>query len=156
VLFAVILPFRPCGSAKALSPGRKHLGVHRQTSAVILPQSVVERGGSSMAQPPEWQFWTDIGVKAVSAIGTVSAVIVALFGAKLRSVLIPPRLTLSLKERRGLRVGFTIPIDGGSYARTYARWYFARVESGKRWNSADGVYIFIWLCTSLKSGHHAR
>ena len=96
-----------------------------------------------MAQPPEWQFWTDIGVKAVSAIGTVSAVIVALFGAKLRSVLMPPRLTLSLKERRGLRVGFTIPIDGGSDAQTYARWYFARVENGTRWNSADGVYIFI-------------
>jgi hypothetical protein len=53
-----------------------------------------------------WQFWTDFAVKVIAAIGTISAVVVALFGAKLRSVRLPPALALTLKQSEGLKAGY--------------------------------------------------
>jgi len=52
---------------------------------------------------PLWQFWTDWAVKAVSALATFLAVIVALFGSRLRHWMIPARLKIELSTTRGVK-----------------------------------------------------
>jgi hypothetical protein len=112
----------------------------RATFLGNLPVHTGREGGCGVPSP-EAQFWIDIVVKVAGVIGTWAVATIALFGGWLRSKL--ARLTLALKEPKGLKVPHVIPRGDGSEEQTEARWYFARVENARRWISADGVYIII-------------
>src|SRR5262249_31339063 len=81
-----------------------------------------------------WQWWADFIVKFAAAVFTLCAVVVALFGAKLRASWVPLKWKLSLISSEG---------DKHPYESTEAFWYFARLENNTRWNPVDSASIFI-------------
>jgi hypothetical protein len=81
-----------------------------------------------------FQFWMNWAVQAAAAVATLAAVVVALFGGWLLAHLMPPRLTLSLKDWRGFRA----PYGGkGSF------WYYVRAANKRRWPVATQVQVFL-------------
>ena len=50
---------------------------------------------------PPWQFWMNWGVQALSAVATLLAVVVALFGEVFRAKFFPPVLALALVDESG-------------------------------------------------------
>ncbi len=92
---------------------------------------------------PTSHFWPNFW-SAATAVGTIGAVVVALFGNWLRAHLTPPKLTLRLKDERGTKTPVTItaPSDG-SQRQTEGRWYHATVENRRRWSPAHGVQVFL-------------
>jgi hypothetical protein len=83
------------------------------------------------------QFWWNWWVTMAVAVGTLCAVIVALFGQAFRSKFFPPRLTLGLNTP-----------DGEATMRRYSdgtseqvRYYHLRVTNSRRWSPATGVQV---------------
>jgi hypothetical protein len=92
---------------------------------------------------PLWQFWTDFAVKFLGAASTFLAVVVALFGNRLRARFAPSRLVLTLRDPRGFNPQSFVRRADNTVEKVDARWYFARVENQARWNRAESVYIFV-------------
>lgn len=91
---------------------------------------------------PDLQFWLNWIVQAFIALGTVSAVLYALFGPWLRSRLFPPRLTLDLPDAKGMKTDVQVRSDAGARDTT-ALWYHVRVENKRRWSPATRVQVFL-------------
>jgi hypothetical protein len=93
------------------------------------------------------QFWLDLAVKAVAAVGTVSAVMVALFKDWFRYRLLPPRLHISLSRTESNEIpntGLVNPNDpSGSPFVTVSRWYHVGVTNARRWVEATDVQVFL-------------
>lgn len=85
----------------------------------------------------ETQFWLNWSVNALVAIGTLLAVIVALFGQQIRSWFFPQGLSLSLVDPQGELVARGTP--GASSGRT--RYFHLRVERTSRWSPATQVRV---------------
>jgi hypothetical protein len=92
-----------------------------------------------MSGPAEW----------LTAIGTIGAVVVALFGPLfgrwLRAHLAAPRLEIRLGQggKNGVRVGVRQgPIDG-KQIDTVGRWYRLCVENKRRWSPAKDVRMLL-------------
>ena len=85
-----------------------------------------------MSGPAEW----------LTAVGTIGAVIVALFGDRLRALLAAPRLEIRLGEggTDGVRVGVRERFDGKEID-TVGRWYRLRVE-----NKGVGRLLKMFAC----------
>jgi hypothetical protein len=100
-----------------------------------------------MSEPTEWQFWWTWSAHAGTAIGTVAAVVVALFGRWLRARLAAPRLEIDLKDRNGVFVPTLLKLDGanpdGAAIDTFSRWYHVRVENKRRWSPATDVRLLL-------------
>ena len=83
------------------------------------------------------QFWWNWWVTFAVAIGTLGAVIVALFGQAFRAKFFPPQLTVELWNPDGeatkeLRQDSTMgPV----------RYYHLRVANARRWSPANGVHV---------------
>lgn len=93
---------------------------------------------------PEGHFWISWTVQLAIAVGTLGAVIVALFGGWLRDKLAPPRLRLTLVDPRGVRSPATLKLpDGTSRETERTRWYHLRVENDRRWAPATDVQVFL-------------
>lgn len=93
---------------------------------------------------PIWQFWLDWVVQVATAVGTIAAVVVALFGDWLRTRFAPPKLILKLQNELGIKVDPTIlTAPDGSTREAASRWYHVRVENGRRWSSATQVQVFL-------------
>ncbi len=92
---------------------------------------------------PVWQFWFNWVVQLAIAIGTLGAVIVALFGHWLRSHVAPPQLKLSLSDARGVRTPTTLIAPDGTTRQTESRWYHVRVENQRRWSPATQVQVYL-------------
>jgi hypothetical protein len=92
---------------------------------------------------PSWQFWWNWGAQVAIAVGTIAAVVVALFGDWLRGRLAPPKLVLKLRDGRGEKTPVTLTAPDGSTRETVGRWYHLRVENERRWSPARQVQVFL-------------
>ncbi len=84
-------------------------------------------------------FWWNLSVNVAVAIGTIGAVLVALFGQAFRGKFFPPRLSLRLTDGNGEATRVTI--DGGRTEQ--ARFYHLVVSNTRRWSPAHEVRIVL-------------
>ena len=86
----------------------------------------------------------ELTIQVATAVGTVGAVVVALFGSWLRAHLAPPKLVLGLKDVRGSKTPFRNrnESDGGDWT-TESRWYHLLVENRRHWSPVHGVRVFL-------------
>jgi hypothetical protein len=92
-------------------------------------------GDSSRASLDALATWAQV----VGAIGTMLAVIVALFGAQLRRLLLRPRLDIGIGRKRG--VPFAECAGGGDKP---ARWYHLHVSNPRRWPPISSVSVILY------------
>ena len=89
----------------------------------------------------------ELAVQIAVAIGTIGAVVVALFQSQLRLKFAPPRLTISLLSPRGYRTDVHLFPPGTnelSQSRIEsARFYHIQVENKRRWSTANQVQVFL-------------
>jgi hypothetical protein len=87
-------------------------------------------------------FWMKWAVEALTAIGTIGAVLVALFGGKLR-----PKLEMGLigPEGEPARVMLSWVDEGGAVQQRVedARYYRLRVSNRRPWRKATGVQVVL-------------
>ena len=77
------------------------------------------------------QFWGIQAVYALTAVGTVGAVLVALFGQKIRA-LFPPLLRISVPNPSGEACPAEVTRPDGTKFRTDSRWFHIHVENQRR------------------------
>ena len=82
-----------------------------------------------------WNWWVNLGV----AVGTISAVVVALFGQAFRAKFFPPQLCLALRDPEGEAT--TARGADGNTERV--RYYHLRVWNARRWSPAQGVQVVL-------------
>jgi hypothetical protein len=92
---------------------------------------------------PNCQFWWNWSVTALAALGTIGAVVVALFGDLIRGwSFLAPQLSIRLKDPKG---EFSVrEITGGGAIiaqRTGSRWYHIEVKNRRRWSPARSVQL---------------
>jgi hypothetical protein len=78
------------------------------------------------------------------AIGTIGAVLVALFGQAFRSKFFPPKLKVALDDPRGHKTPVSLipPPGSGQEPRTEEAFYFhVRVSNLRRWSPATQVRV---------------
>lgn len=88
------------------------------------------------------KYWLDFSVRAVSAVGTLMAVLVALFGDRIRAFLIPPKLRLELVSAIGNKTQVTMTSDTGT-REELGRYYHVRLTNDARWPRATQAQIFL-------------
>jgi hypothetical protein len=81
-----------------------------------------------------WNWWVNVAV----ATGTITAVLVALFGDAFRAKFFPPKLSLELANRNGEATRVQ-----GSAGQEEARYYHVRVSNSRRWSPANQVQIVL-------------
>ena len=92
---------------------------------------------------PDQQFWWNWWVQAFTALGTIGAVLVALFGQRIKA-LFPPRLHISLPHPLGEWCPAEIPRPDGTRFRTDSRWFHIHVENQRRQLvPATAVQVFL-------------
>jgi hypothetical protein len=84
------------------------------------------------------QFWLNWVVNLAVALGTLGAVLAALFGDIFRSKFLPPLLRLRLLSSEGEKG----PIKT-TESWDVARWYHVHVWNERRWSPAKEVQIFL-------------
>jgi hypothetical protein len=90
---------------------------------------------------PSPMYWA---VQIAIAIGTVGAVIVALFGNWLRAWLLPHKLEIKVVDPRGHKIEATIRAPSGNERPEDSRWYHVRVENpNRRWLPVTQVQLFL-------------
>jgi len=90
--------------------------------------------------------WWRVALDVAVALGTVGAVVVALFGQAFRSKFFPPKLSLTLAGEFGeaTRVAVVPPEGSGQQPRQEAARYFhLRVENMRRWSPATAVHVVL-------------
>ena len=92
---------------------------------------------------PSWQFWMNWIAQIAIAIGTIGAVIAALFGHWLRGRFVPQKLVLKLLDDRGVKTPVVIAVREGSTRETIGRWYHLRVKNERRWSPATDVQVLL-------------
>lgn len=90
----------------------------------------------------ELQAWQTLG-QWIAAAGTLAAVVVALFGDRIRKNIFPPLLELSLRNSEGEKTGVTLQAPDGTLRKTEGRWYHGRVVNKRRWSTANEVQVFL-------------
>jgi len=97
-----------------------------------------------VSEPTGSQFWWTWTAEAATAIGTIGAVIVALFGGWLRAHLAASRLEIRLGrgDKKGFRVPVLMSLDG-KQIDTVGRWYHLCVENKRRWSPAKDVRLLL-------------
>jgi hypothetical protein len=85
------------------------------------------------------QFWWNWWVSLAVAFGTISAVLVALFGQAFRAKFFPPKLTLDLVSADGEATTLRHP-DGTVVP---VRYYHLRIANSRRWSPANGVSVVL-------------
>lgn len=92
---------------------------------------------------PIEQFWWNWYVNLAVAIGTLGAVLVALFGARWRARLFVPKLKVDLLEQFGEATDTEITSPEGNKRTEKARVYYLRVSNQVPWPSASQVQVYI-------------
>jgi hypothetical protein len=87
-------------------------------------------------------FWLNWAVNLFSALGTIGAVIVALFGDQIRRWLWPPRLQIQLADDVGVQTRYRLQASD-RLPRGSSRWYHIRVQNPSRWSPVSSVQVFI-------------
>ena len=92
-------------------------------------------------------FWPNWIVQLFIALGTVGAVIVALFGEFLRNWLMPPRLRLSVDSLEGVKTPVQLAWhdEGGNLQSRMedGRYWHVRVRNERRWFAAHHVQVLL-------------
>ena len=91
-------------------------------------------------------FWWDWWVNVAVALGTLSAVIVAIFGQAFRKKFFPPKLAIQLWKLDGekTKVQFIwYENDQKNELKKDARYYHLRVSNSRRWSSANQVQVVL-------------
>jgi hypothetical protein len=94
---------------------------------------------------PDTQFWNWMNwvVQLATAVGTIGAVLVALFGRRIIARWWPPDLRISPPNPVGVGSPVDVQADGSRY-RTDSRWYHVEVENRRRaFAPAVGVQVFL-------------
>lgn len=89
----------------------------------------------------EGQFWWNWTVQALTAVGTVSAVAVALFGNWIVTRLWSPKLCIALRQPE--RCPRELRRSDGARTMTDSVWYHVRVENAERNSPAKDVRLFL-------------
>ncbi len=95
---------------------------------------------------PTCQFWWNWWVQLAVAIGTIGAVVVALFRDWFRVVLWPPKLSIELQDRLGEIANTEVTFQSGPTVvklETVSRWYHIRVENRRHWSLAREVRLLL-------------
>ena len=93
---------------------------------------------------PLWQLLIDWVIKALAPLATFLAVLVALFGSRLRNWATPPQLTISLASADGWpALLHTFDHTTNTTGQTEGIWYHVRVDNRARWSPVSGVHIFL-------------
>lgn len=91
--------------------------------------------------------WMNWRVQALVAFATVAAVVVALFGERIRLKIWPPELSLSLTEPHGDRTPVSVistDENGVQHERVEdARYYRLWLSNGRRWSPANQVQVVL-------------
>lgn len=93
-----------------------------------------------------FQFWMTWWVQLAVAVGTLSAVIVALFGQAFRAKFFPPKLSLNLVNQDGERTRVRlkwIENEVEQEREEDARYYHIRVSNARRWSVANQVHVVL-------------
>jgi len=91
----------------------------------------------------EEQFWWNWAVYALAAVGTVGAVVVALFGEWIRAHLWPPKLVVSLRDSTDESVPTKLATEEARVI-TQSRWCHVHVENTRRrFSPATDVQVFL-------------
>jgi hypothetical protein len=90
---------------------------------------------------PQQQFWWNWWVYAVVAFATFLAVFAALFGDWFKATVLPPRLTMRLREKAGEKTELTDRTTGQKIDDV--RYFHLVVENERRWSPAKGVQVFL-------------
>ena len=77
-----------------------------------------------------WKWWPQVAV----AVGTIGAVLVALFGQAFRAKFFPPKLSLRLENTSGEAI---------QESAWKARYYHLRVSNSRRWSPAHEVRVVL-------------
>jgi hypothetical protein len=88
-----------------------------------------------------WQFWMTWSVNLVIAIGTLAAVVVALFGGWIRAKLFIPRLAVDIDNPRGDATPVVLTAPDGQSRIEQARYYRLRISNRNRWPKATQVRV---------------
>lgn len=94
----------------------------------------------------EEQFWLNWWVNIAVAIGTISAVIVALFGQAFRAKFFPPKLALKLIHPEGEKTKQRLTwFDGNQQKERWedVRYYHVQVQNYRRWSPANQTQVFL-------------
>ncbi len=87
------------------------------------------------------RFWWNWWVSAFSAIGTLIAVVVAVFGDKVRNKFFPPTLKIDLPRPQGDLTRLSNSKTGA--LTNPARYYHLRIANERRWSPAHEVQFFL-------------
>jgi hypothetical protein len=101
------------------------------------------------------QFWMSWGAQIAVAIGTVGAVLVALFGQGFRAKFFPPQLSLTLADPYGekTKVRLTwVENDVEKERWEDARYYRLCVSNDRRWSPANQVQVALMRVEELTAG----
>lgn len=94
-----------------------------------------------------WKFWLDWCVNALIAAGTIGAVLVALFGERIRARWFPPQLELSMPKPEGVRTPVRLTwrdAEGVDHAEVKdGRYYHVEVSNRARGAKATQVQICV-------------
>lgn len=90
----------------------------------------------------EAQFWWTWWVRLGAAIATLLAVVVALFGDRLRAKLFAPKLRLELLSPHGQKTDVTIT-SGETSRLESARYYHVRLTNGVPWPKATQTLVYL-------------
>jgi len=93
------------------------------------------------SRPPGPDSWWTWSINLAVAVGTVGAVVVALFLEPLRTWLFPPTLRLRLNEGFGLGIDREAP--QGRKHSTPVWWFCLKVSSGRRRLPVHGVRVIL-------------
>jgi hypothetical protein len=97
--------------------------------------------GSGMNQKFWWNWWLQLAV----ALGTIGAVVVALFGKPIRSKLFPPHLQMKLRSEAGEKTPRIIDrLPDGQLRYENARFYHLKVSNSRGdWSPAKDVEVIL-------------
>lgn len=87
---------------------------------------------------PPWYYRWSLIWSALTAVGTIGAVLLALFGDWIRGTLFPPRLTISLLDRGGEPIKIT---TGNGQFVSDSRYYHLIVSNIRRWSPATDLDV---------------
>lgn len=111
-------------------------------SAIVSPR-LLEVTLPDTSTPPGfwWQWWVQIAI----AVGTLSAVVVALFGPWIRSkfAFVQPKLVLSFPRPLGEATPIQMISPDGSTLSESGRYYHLRVSNARRWSPATDVRVLL-------------
>src|SRR5438067_5434691 len=91
----------------------------------------------------ELQFWWSWWVNVAIGVGTIGAVLAALFGEAVRGWLFKPRLVLAVANALGERQQVQLTSPSGQPRQEEARFYHLRVSNSRGWPKATEVQVFL-------------